>query len=60
MDIQQLQERLREVEDVLKQVHEAYATLEEYTYELVGGESETLTYTNTVVQTAMNRLDYTS
>lgn len=60
MDIQQLQERLREVEDVLKQVHEAYATLEEYTHELVGDESETLTYTNAVVQTAMNRLDYTS
>jgi len=49
-------EKIAKLETQLRQVLEAYSLLEEYTTLLVGNseESETINYTNSIVQIAMN------
>lgn len=49
-------EKIAQLENQLRQVVEAYDILEEYTSQLVGSaeENETLTYTNSIVTTALH------
>lgn len=49
-------EKIAKLESQLRQVLEAYEILEEYTCLIVGNseENETINYTNSIVQIAMN------